>query len=342
MALERLAMITQEAAGWELPDWQRQQADLITDPAELFAQLGLVPQDLPASLAAAGDFPLRVPRRYVDLIERGNPNDPLLRQVLSAPEERQLQQGYSADPLEEAEHTAVPGLLHKYHGRALLVVTGACAVHCRYCFRRHFPYQTHLSSKRWEQALEWLAARPDINEVILSGGDPLTLNNRRLEQLLEALAGIPHLRRLRIHSRTPVVIPERLDAGLRALLTDDRWQTVLVLHANHPREISPALAARCRDWRGAGITLLNQSVLLAGVNDRVETLADLSDALFAAGVLPYYLHQLDAVQGAAHFAVPDAIARELHADLRARLPGFLVPRLTREEPGEPAKTVLAG
>ena len=220
-------MITQEAAGWELPDWQRQQADLITDPAELFSQLELTPQDLPASLAAAGDFPLRVPRRYVDLMERGTPDDPLLLQVLSAPEERQVHQGYSADPLDEADHTAVPGLLHKYHGRALLVVTGACAVHCRYCFRRHFPYQTHLSGKRWEQALEWLAARPDIHEVILSGGDPLTLTNRRLEQLLDALAAIPHLRRLRIHSRTPVVIPERLDAGLKALLTREDRKSVV-------------------------------------------------------------------------------------------------------------------
>lgn len=342
MQLERLAMITQEAPGWELPGWQRQQADLITDPAELLALLDLEAASLPESLAAAMDFPVRVPRSYLALMEPGNLDDPLLRQVLSVPDELVEQPGFSADPLDEAEHTAVPGLLHKYHGRALLVVTGACAVHCRYCFRRHFPYQTHLSGKRWEQALEWLAARTDINEVILSGGDPLTLSNRRLEQLLEALAGIPHLRRLRIHSRTPVVIPERLDSGLKGLLSNPRWQTVLVLHANHPREISPALAERCRDWRSTGITLLNQSVLLAGVNDRAETLADLSDALFDAGVLPYYLHQLDAVQGAAHFAVPDASARALHADLRARLPGFLVPRLTREEPGEPAKTVLAG
>ena len=178
-------MIPQESAGWELPDWQRQQADLITDPAELLALLELDAAELPGSLAAAQDFPLRVPRRYVDLIEKRNPRDPLLRQVLSVSAELEVAPGYGADPLEEGDHTPVPGLLHKYQGRALLVVTGACAVHCRYCFRRHFPYQSHLSGKRWEQALAWLAARPDINEVILSGGDPLTLTNRRIQQLLD-------------------------------------------------------------------------------------------------------------------------------------------------------------
>lgn len=335
-------MIPQESAGWELPDWQRQQADLITDPAELLALLELNATELPGSLAAAQDFPLRVPRRYVGLIEKGNPRDPLLRQVLSTSAELEVAPGYGADPLEEGDHTPVPGLLHKYQGRALLVVTGACAVHCRYCFRRHFPYQSHLSGKRWDQALAWLAARSDINEVILSGGDPLTLTNRRIQQLLDALAEIPHLRRLRIHSRTPVVIPERLDEELLALLSAPRWRTVLVLHANHPREISDSLADRGRQWQRAGITLLNQSVLLAGVNDQLETLVDLSDRLHEAGILPYYLHQLDKVAGAAHFAVSDSQALTLHKALRASLPGFLVPRLSREVPGEPAKTVLAG
>ncbi|MGB1466648.1 MAG: EF-P beta-lysylation protein EpmB, partial [Alcanivorax nanhaiticus] len=161
MASRRLAMIPQESAGWELPDWQRQQADLITDPAELLALLELDVAELPGSLAAAQDFPLRVPRRYVDLIEKGNPQDPLLRQVLSVSAELDEIPGYEADPLEEGDHTPVPGLLHKYQGRALLVVTGACAVHCRYCFRRHFPYQSHLNGKRWQQALAWLASRPD-------------------------------------------------------------------------------------------------------------------------------------------------------------------------------------
>lgn len=335
-------MITQEADGWQLPDWRRQQADLITDAGELCTLLSLDPATLPEGLDSGPDFPLRVPRRYVDLIEPGNPADPLLRQVLASRRENDKVPGYGVDPLEESTHTPVPGLLHKYRGRALLVVTGACAVHCRYCFRRHFPYQTHLSGGRWKAALEWLAAHPDIHEVILSGGDPLTLPNERLAQLLRELAALPHLRRLRIHSRTPVVIPERLDDGLRALLADERWRATLVLHANHPREISPALMAACRSLTGAGVTLLNQSVLLAGVNDDEAVLASLSESLFDAGILPYYLHQLDAVAGAAHFAVSDHRALAIHGALRARLPGFLVPRLAREEPGKPAKTVLAG
>lgn len=342
MAFQRSAMITQEAAGWQMPDWRRQQTDLITDIHELCELLGLDPATLPDGIDDDPDFPLRVPRRYLDLIEPGNPADPLLRQVLASAREQDEVPGYGADPLDESAHTPVPGLLHKYHGRALLVVTGACAVHCRYCFRRHFPYQTHLSGGRWKAALEWLAGRPDIKEVILSGGDPLTLSNERLGQLLEDLAALPHLRRLRIHSRTPVVIPERLDDGLRALLSDERWLATLVLHVNHAREVSPALAAACRPLTRAGVTLLNQSVLLAGVNDDETVLAELSEALFEAGVLPYYLHQLDAVAGAAHFAVPDSRALALHRALRARLPGFLVPRLAREEPGKPAKTVLAG
>lgn len=335
-------MITQEADGWQLPDWRRLQADLVTDVATLCESLGLDPARLPGGVDGASDFPLRVPRRYLARIEPGNADDPLLRQVLASGRERDTVPGYGADPLDEAAHTPVPGLLHKYHGRALLVVTGACAVHCRYCFRRHFPYQTHLSGGRWKQALEWLAGREDIREVILSGGDPLTLSNERLAGLLEELAAIPHLDRLRLHSRTPVVIPERLDDGLADLLDTPRWRTTLVLHANHPREIDAELAARCRALTRAGVTLLNQAVLLAGVNDDADTLAALSDALHDAGVLPYYLHQLDAVAGAAHFAVPDHRARALHAALRARLPGFLVPRLAREEPGEDAKTVLAG
>ena len=342
MAFKKLAMITQEADGWQVPDWRRLQADLVTGVGELCERLSLRPDQIPGGADDDSAFPLRVPRRYLDLIEPGNPDDPLLLQILATGREREAVPGYNADPLDESRHTPVPGLLHKYHGRALLVVTGACAVHCRYCFRRHFPYQEHLSGGRWQQALDWLARRTDINEVILSGGDPLTLSNRRLGELLEALAALPHLRRLRIHSRTPVVIPERLDEGLAALLASPRWRATLVLHANHPREISPALAERCRALGRGGVTLFNQSVLLAGVNDDAEALASLSDALFEAGVLPYYLHQLDAVAGAAHFAVPDARARDLHAALRDRLPGFLVPRLAREEPGAGSKTVLAG
>ena len=341
MPFERLAMITQEAAGWQLPDWQQQQRELVTSVDELCALLNLPPQALSMPEAARA-FPLRVPRRFVSLMTPGDADDPLLRQVLMHADEAQQVPGFYQDPLDEAAHTPVPGLLHKYHGRALLVVTGACAVHCRYCFRRHFPYQQHLSGKRWQQALDWLSQRSDISEVILSGGDPLTLTNERLSQLIEALAEIPHLRRLRLHSRTPVVIPERLDSGFADVICADRWQSTLVLHANHANEISPAMVSAARALKVRGVNLLNQSVLLAGVNDSVTALEALSEALFSAGILPYYLHMLDPVNGAGHFYVSDERALALHHELRSRLPGYMVPRLSREIPGEPAKTVLAG
>ncbi|WP_245932371.1 EF-P beta-lysylation protein EpmB [Isoalcanivorax indicus] len=323
------------------PSWEQAQADTITAVTELLAGLGLVAADLPASLRAAADFPLRVPRSYAARILPGDPDDPLLRQVLAAPEEVEAVPGYTPDPLAEAAHTPVPGVLHKYHGRVLLVVTGACAVHCRYCFRRHFPYNDHMPTpQRLSQALDWLAAQPDVSEVILSGGDPLSLSDRRLLGLLDALAGMPHLRRLRIHSRLPVVIPGRMTPRLVQALADPRWQSVLVLHANHARELAAGLGDELAPLRRAGVTLLNQAVLLRGVNDSLADQVALSEALFAAGVLPYYLHQLDRVAGAAHFAVPDSDALALQQALRGRLPGYLVPRLVREVAGDAAKTPL--
>lgn len=321
--------------------WEQVQADVITSVEALLAELGLSAADLPASLRAAADFPLRVPRSYAQRIAPGDPEDPLLRQVLAAPEEVQPVPGYGPDPLAEAAHTPVPGVLHKYHGRVLLVVTGACAVHCRYCFRRHFPYSEHMPTpERLSRALDWLAQQTDVSEVILSGGDPLSLSDRRLSALIEALAAMPHLKRLRIHSRLPVVIPGRMTPTLQEALTSARWQSVLVLHANHARELSPGLGAELAPLRQAGVTLLNQAVLLRGVNDRLADQVALSEALFASGVLPYYLHQLDRVAGAAHFAVPDQEALALHRALRGRLPGYLVPRLVREVAGDEAKTPL--
>jgi EF-P beta-lysylation protein EpmB len=334
-------MITQQRAPWEPAEWTGQMP-LIRDAATLLERLDLTPEQAGFSPAAARDFPLRVPRAYVDRMTPGDPADPLLRQVLAIEAENDAVAGFGPDPVGESEHSPVPGVLHKYAGRALLVATGACAVHCRYCFRRHFPYQEQMATgSRLEQALAWLADRPDIDEVILSGGDPLSLSDRRLAELLGELAAIPHLRRLRIHTRLPVVEPARLTARLRALLADQRWQSVLVLHANHGRELSADLEAGLAPLRGAGVTLLNQAVLLQGVNDSADALADLGERLFAAGVLPYYLHLLDPVDGAAHFEVDEAVARSLHDQLRARLPGYLVPRLVREQSGAPAKTVLA-
>ena len=319
--------------------WQRELAEAIRDPGELLRMLALPAELQPAAERVARRFPLLVPRGFAALMTAGDVSDPLLRQVLPIVDEEAEVVGFSADPLSESGCGTVPGLLHKYHGRALLVTTGACAVHCRYCFRRHFPYDDLPRGRRWWQpALEHLAGDASLSEVLLSGGDPLTLPDAQLAALAGDLAAIPHLKRLRLHSRLPVVLPSRVDEALIAWLTGTRLTPVVVIHANHPQELSPAVVAACGRLRAAGITVLNQSVLLAGINDRVETLAALSEALFAAGVLPYYLHLLDRVQGAAHFLVGDRLALELHRDLAARLPGYLVPRLVREEPGYPGKT----
>jgi EF-P beta-lysylation protein EpmB len=294
-----------------------------------------------AALAASGAFALRVPRGFVRRMRAGDPDDPLLRQVLALGAESAEVAGFVADPL--AEHAAMraPGLLHKYHGRALLLATGACAVHCRYCFRREFPYQdARLEGPRWQAALEVLGSDSSITELILSGGDPLSLSNARLMQLIGELKRVPHLRRLRIHTRTPIVLPERIDDELLAWMAQLPWPTVMVLHCNHANEIDDAVREAMRRLRAAGLTLLNQSVLLAGINDSADALTGLSEALWSAGILPYYLHLLDPVRGTAHFEVPEAPARALMAQISSRLPGYLVPRLVRETPGAPAKTVL--
>ncbi len=333
-----------------LPDWQRQLAEAVRDPVELLALLDLAPVDLgpdvtAANLAtAAAQFPLRVPRAFIDRMRRGDPRDPLLLQVLASAAELLPTEGYVADPLEETMARDVPGLLRKYQGRALLITTGACAVHCRYCFRRHYDYAADQESEapRWSAALEAIASDENLQEVILSGGDPLALGNSRLAQLLERLAAMPRLQRIRIHTRTPIVLPARVDAGLIAALAPLRERLVVVVHANHPAEIDAATAIALRELAATSNALLNQSVLLAGVNDAAPTLAELSHKLFAAGALPYYLHQLDRVAGAAHFAVSDDAARALHQQLLDILPGFLVPRLVREVPGAGSKTPLSG
>lgn len=288
-------------------------------------------------ITATREFPLRVPRGFVARMRKRDPQDPLLLQVLPRARELDPVPGFSIDPLGEHRVSPRPGLLHKYHGRALLVVTGACAVHCRYCFRRHFPYDGHVGTERWVAALEHLAADPSITEVILSGGDPLVVSDRRLSRLARDIAGIGRVRRLRVHSRLPVVLPERVDGDLLDWLCGTRLTPVMVIHANHPREIDERVEEALRRLRDAGVTVLNQTVLLAGVNDDATALVELSERLFDAGVSPYYLHALDPVAGAAHFEVPEARARELARELAARLPGYLVPRLVREVEGAPAK-----
>jgi EF-P beta-lysylation protein EpmB len=256
-------------------------------------------------------------------------------------EEDRFVPGFGLDAVGDAAARRGSGLIHKYNGRALLIATGSCAIHCRYCFRRHYPYaEDTAATGGWRKAVALIAADPSIHEVLLSGGDPLSLADHKLAELTEALRDIPHIRRLRVHTRLPIVLPERVDAGLLDWLRTLPWPVTVVVHANHAREFDASVDAAMARLRAAGVTLLNQAVLLRGVNDSVDALAELCERGFTAGVLPYYLHQLDRVAGAAHFEVDDATAIALHAALRARLPGYLVPRLVREIPGEPGKTPL--
>lgn len=323
------------------PRWQALWREAVRDPRELLALLGLDAGSLGVSDAAAAQFPLRVPRGFVARMRPGDPHDPLLRQVLPLDAEMRPMPGFSLDAVGDGAAKAGHGLIRKYRGRALLVATGSCAVNCRYCFRRHFPYAEETAAAAgWREAVAAIAADPDIDEVILSGGDPWSLATPKLAELTDALAAVPQIKRLRVHTRLPVVLPERVDAALAAWLAALPWPVAVVLHANHANEFDAGVDAAMRRLREAGATLLNQAVLLRGVNDSVEALAALSERSHAAGVLPYYLHQLDRVQGAAHFEVADEDARALHRALAARLSGYLVPRLVREVAGDPGKRPL--
>ena len=312
----------------------------ITKPEALIAALGLDPALLPAARAANESFALRVTPSFLSRMRPGDPDDPLLRQVLPVGAELEEQPGFVADPLQESSAKRAPALLQKYAGRALLITTAACAIHCRYCFRREFPYAEQSSEEggRWAEALATIAADPSLEEVILSGGDPLSLNDGRLTQLTDALAAMPHVRRLRVHTRQPVVLPSRVDDGLIAWIGGIRLPLVFVLHVNHPNEIDAEVRVAIARLKAAGVTLLNQSVLLAGVNDDVDTLKRLSVGLMAIGVLPYYLHLPDRVRGTAHFDVAEQHAKQLVDELASQLSGYLVPRLVREVPGAPSKT----
>lgn len=321
------------------PSWQAQLAQAFTAPSQLLDFLGL--QNTPglACADAAGEFPFLVTQAYAARMKHGDAADPLLRQVLPVADELLAVPGFVADPVDDGAALAVPGLLHKYRGRALLITTGACAIHCRYCFRRAFPYaDAQLHKSREELALSYLAQDASIHEVILSGGDPLLLSDERLANLLERLAAIAHLSRVRIHSRVPLVLPARITAHLAELLSGTRLAAVLVLHANHAQEMDIEVADALTLLGRRRITLLNQAVLLKGVNDHAAALIDLSESLFRHGVLPYYLHLLDKARGTAHFDVPLPQALALYETLRAALPGYLLPRLVREVAGRAAKT----
>lgn len=321
--------------------WQQHWREAVRDPRVLLELLGLNVQAAAISEAAAAQFPLRVPRTFVARMRHGDLHDPLLRQVLPLDAEMQPAPGFGMDAVGDAAAKTATGVIQKYRGRALLIATGSCAVHCRYCFRRHFPYAEQTAARDgWREAVAAIAADPSIVEVLLSGGDPLSLTTPKLVELTDALAAIPHLKRLRIHSRLPIVLPERVDAALLAWLRSLPWPLAFVLHANHANEFDQAVDAAISALRDSGAQLLNQAVLLRGVNDSVDALVALSERSFAAGVLPYYLHQLDRVAGVAHFEVDDARARALHTELATRLSGYLVPRLVREIPGDTGKRPL--
>ncbi len=312
---------------------------MITTPEALFNALRLDNDQLPAAIAASKAFPTRCTHAFASRMTLGDINDPLLRQILPLGTELTHHPNFSQDPLNETQHTPTPGLIHKYKSRVLLMGATQCAVNCRYCFRREYPYQDNrLSKLQWQQALAYINKHKQVNEVILSGGDPLTASDNHLGWQAEQIAQIPHIQRLRIHSRLPVVLPNRITPQCITALTQTRLKTVIVIHCNHAQELDLHVQHALDALRRANVTLLNQTVLLQGINDTCNALTQLSEALFSIGVLPYYLHALDRVTGTQHFEVPLTKAKALYANLLAELPGYLVPKLVQEIPGRPSKT----
>lgn len=320
--------------------WQQSLQRAVRKVDDLLALLDLTKEQV-STCDSENSFPLLVPREYVARMIKGDPMDPLLLQILPLGDEQLLEPGFIADPVGDSASERAPGLLHKYASRVLFIATGMCAVHCRYCFRRHYPYEEKPRSfEQWQPALQAIEGDSSIEEVILSGGDPLSLNNARLHQLIDAIEAIPHIVRLRIHTRFPLMIPNRIDDGLLELFAQSRLKTVMVWHINHSREIDDAVAASARRLQQAGVMLLNQSVLLRRVNDTLDAQIELSKRLVEIGIVPYYLHQLDRVHGAAHFECPANVGEELVNAMRERLPGYAVPRFVREVAGEPSKSLI--
>ncbi|WP_371186932.1 EF-P beta-lysylation protein EpmB [Thalassotalea maritima] len=318
--------------------WEKELANVITDPKELLAMLNIDDKHYCAHFKARKLFPVRVPKPFIGKMSSGDVNDPLLRQVMPLSDEFIDQDGFITDPVGEHD-TAAEGLLHKYKSRVLMIVKPGCAVNCRYCFRRHFPYQDNSPNKqRWQNALDYIATHPEINEVIFSGGDPLMAKDNHLQWLIEQVSAIKHVKRLRIHTRLPVVIPSRINEALIDMLSNSRLQTIMVLHINHPNEICDNLTKGVQRMKQANITVLNQSVLLAAVNDDANILCELSEKLFAAGIMPYYLHLLDPVKGASHFHVSHERAKHIGQQMLATLPGFLMPKMVQELAQEASKT----
>lgn len=327
----------------DISRWQHELREVIRDPGQLREKTGIAAANGTFSSAAATSFPLKVPLSYVNRMQAGQADDPLLRQVLPLAEEDLTHPDYTTDPLGEVDSTATPGLIRKYAGRVLLVTTSVCAIHCRYCFRRHYPYsENNPAQQNWSAALDYIQSDTSIEEVILSGGDPLSLSDERLGMLITKLEQIPHLRWLRIHTRMPVVLPSRITDSLLQILTDNRFKQMMVIHANHPNEIEADVLPVLQRLHDSGMQLLNQSVLLKGVNDNAEVLRELSLRLYSNHVLPYYLHMLDPIAGAAHFEVEEARATSIIETLRSSLPGYLVPHLVREIRGATSKTPVVG
>ncbi len=336
-------MILRSDVARQAPPWRTALKQCVTDPEELLRLLELDPHLTPLARRAVARFGLRVPRGYVARMRRRDRDDPLLRQVLPLAEEDLPSPGFCTDPVGDLAAMASTGVLRKYQGRALLITTGACGVHCRYCFRRHFPYSEGVAAgDHGSAAFQYIREDPSVREVILSGGDPLMLSDRRLAEMVSSLAQIPHVVRVRVHTRMPIVLPERIDDSLLEWCSRSHLKFVFVVHANHPNELDGAVRQALAKLADGGSTLLNQAVLLRGVNDSSDTLVALSEALFSARVLPYYLHMLDRVAGAAHFEVADSVGLELMGELRKRLPGYLVPRLVREQAASEFKLPLSG
>lgn len=322
-------------------NWQQQLAEAFNNIEDLCHYLHLSPNDLPVSVAAAESFPLRVPLSFAACMEKGNPHDPLLRQVLPVKGELFVYPGFNNDPVGDLASATQTGVLHKYHGRVLLINTGSCAINCRYCFRRNFPYaDLQLSKQKEDAAVRTLQDDTTISEVILSGGDPLLLSDSRLTRLIQQLDSIKHLKRIRIHSRLPIVLPARItDAFINTLRLSPK-QIIIIVHCNHANELNERVITACNLLKNSGITLFNQAVLLKGVNDNPEVLGELSEQLFSHGIIPYYLHLLDKATGTGHFEVSEVDALALIKQVQATLPGYLVPKLVKEQAGAASKQTI--
>lgn len=320
-------------------NWQKKLTDAFSNPTDLLRYLEISPSDI--SMQAHANFAMRIPKSYAACMEKGNLEDPLLKQVLPIQAEMTNPDNYQQDPVGDLSALIEGCIIHKYRRRVLLILTGGCAINCRFCFRRNFPYaDVQLTKQKEITALHYIQSQPHINEVILSGGDPLLLSDHRLETLINQLSKISHVRRIRLHTRIPIVLPSRLTDTLISLFNDAPLPIIIVTHCNHANELSQHVVDTCLRLKQKNITLLNQSVLLKGINNQIETLQHLSEKLFSAGILPYYLHVLDKAKGTAHFDITQAEALTLHQQLQRELPGFLVPKLVREQAGEASKTLL--